>query len=57
VRANKMVEGPEPRLSIQLQRGVRSAYRETWLETRRQRQDWLKKSIVEMYITMPKIDE
>lgn len=57
VRANKMEEGPEPRLSIQLQRGIWSAHRETWLETRRQRQDWLKKSIVEMYITMPKIDE
>lgn len=49
VRAAEMEEGEDPKLTLQLTMDDRSVVGTVWLPTRRERQEWLKKVINELF--------
>jgi hypothetical protein len=49
VRSAEMAEGDKPEVKISLQARGGYASRVIWLPTRRERQEWLKKTIVELF--------
>lgn len=54
VRSHEMEEGDDPQVKIEMRMGPWCANRETWLPSRRERQEWLKKSSVEMLRSLEK---
>ena len=49
VRSAQMPEGDDPKLTLQLTMDGRSTIGTVWLPTRRERQEWLKKTINELF--------
>lgn len=49
VRSAQMPEGDDPKLTLQLMMDERSVVGTVWLPTRRARQEWLKKTINELF--------
>lgn len=49
VRSEEMVEGDNPCLSISLQAHGGYINRDTWLPSKKERKEWLKRTVVELF--------